>query len=253
MADKKILITRDNETFLYNNGDVHTKYGFISKKEIENASEGQVLKTNKGKSMAVLEPQFIDIYKKLKRSAQIMLPKDITAIIGATGINKRSKVLDAGSGSGGNACFIAAIAKKVYTYDNRKDHLDVVRKNIAMLGLKNISVKEKDVYEKVDEKGIDVAIIDLAEPWRAADNVYKALKPGGFMAAYSPQISQVARLVEHIENSKKFIHIKTIEIIEREWEVSPGKLRPKFQMLGHTAFICITRKIHDQTTAEKKP
>ena len=38
-------------------------------------------KTNKGVEFSIIDPQFIDIYEKIKRGAQIISLKDIGAII----------------------------------------------------------------------------------------------------------------------------------------------------------------------------
>jgi len=95
---------------------------------------------------------FIDKYKKIKRGAQILTPKDIGYIITTTGINKKSVVLDAGSGSGALACFLAAIAKKVITYEIREDFIKIVKENKKKLGLKNLKIKQGDVFKEITEK-----------------------------------------------------------------------------------------------------
>lgn len=238
----KIVTTEDNQSFIFKNQDLHTKWGFIRKEEIEKAKSGDALETNKGKKMIVLEAEFIDLYKKIKRGAQIMLPKDISTIIGECGINKNSRVLDCGAGSGGNSCFIASIAKKVYSYEIRADHTKIAQRNADFLGLKNITIKNQDIVEGIKEKDLDVVILDMPEPWTAIDVAKKALKPGGFVVSYSPQITQVSRFVEGINETEGMSYQKTLEIIEREWEVDSKKLRPKFKMLGHTAFLTFSRK-----------
>src|SRR3989338_4971435 len=117
MAIKKILITRHGKKFYAKDleSDVHTQYGFVKKEDIEKSNEGDLLKSNTEKEFFVFNPSFIDLYRKIKRDAQIIPLKDIGFIIAETGINRESKVLDAGSGSGALACFLAAIAKEVIT------------------------------------------------------------------------------------------------------------------------------------------
>lgn len=238
----KIVTTKDNQSFIFKNQDLHTRWGFIRKEKIEEAKSGTILETNKGKKMIVYDAQFIDLYKKIKRGAQIMLPKDITTIIGECGINKNSRVLDCGAGSGGNACFLASIAKKVYSYEIREDHTKIAQFNADYLGLKNITIKNQDIVNGIKEKELDVIILDMPEPWTAIEVAKKALKSGGFIVSYSPQITQVSRFVEAVKKSEGLNYQKTLEIIEREWEVDENKLRPKFKMLGHTAFLTFSRK-----------
>lgn len=238
----KFLLTKDNQKFLYKGQDIHTKWGYVRKADIEKANPGDMLRTNKGKELYIMDANFLDLFSRIKRGAQIMLPKDISSIIGVCGINRQSRVLDSGTGSGGTACFLAAIAKNVYSYEIREDHAKLAQGNVDFLGLKNVKIRNKDVAEGIIEKNLDVVILDLAEPWRAIEVSHKALKTGGFIVNYSPNLTQTKRFVEEIK--KHFVYIKTIETIEREWDVEELKLRPKYRMLGHTGFLSFARKIN---------
>ena len=184
-----------------------------------------------------------DLYRKIKRDAQIIPLKDIGLIITETGIDKNSKIIDAGSGSGALACFLAHLCKEVITYDIRKDFINIVEKNIEFLGLKNIKIKNKDVYNKIDEKDTDLIVLDLPEPWKAINSAKKALKVGGFLVSYSPSVPQTMDFVNEINKSKNFVHVKTSEIIEREWEIEERKVRPKSRGIGHTGLISFCRRI----------
>ena len=245
MAIKKVLITRHGKKFYAKDleSDVHTQYGFVKKEDIEKSNEGDLLKSNTEKEFFVFNPSFIDLYRKIKRDAQIIPLKDIGFIIAETGINRESKVLDAGSGSGALACFLAAIAKEVVTYEIRDDFIDIVKSNIEFLQLKNIKIKNKNIYEEMDDTDIDVIILDVPEPWKAIENCSKALKPGGFLVSYSPSIPQVADFVNALRKNESFIHIKTCEITEREWEVEERKVRPKSAAIGHSGFMSFARKV----------
>ena len=83
------------------------------------------------------------ILKKLKRLPQVVTPKDASQILAHTGIPTNAKILDAGSGSGFLAIFLAWYCSKgkVITYEKRKEFAEVVEKNIKKTGLKNIKVK----------------------------------------------------------------------------------------------------------------
>lgn len=244
-AIKKILITRQGRKFYARDleQDLHTQYGFIKSNELKKAKEGGLLKSNTNKEFFIFAPAFIDLYRKMKRDAQIIPLKDIGLIISETGINKKSRILDAGSGSGAIACFLASIAKEVATYEIRDDFIDVVRQNIEFLGLKNIKIKNKNIYAEIDEKNIDVAILDLPEPWKALENCSKALKPGGFLVSYSPSVPQVADFVNAIKGNEHFVYLRTVEVIEREWEVEERIVRPKSKGIGHSGFLSFARKV----------
>ena len=245
MAIKKILITRHGKKFYAKDleSDVHTQYGFVKKEDIEKSNEGDLLKSNTEKEFFVFNPSFIDLYRKIKRDAQIIPLKDIGFIIAETGINRESKVLDAGSGSGALACFLASIAKEVITYEIRDDFIDIVKSNIEFLQLKNIKIKNKNIYEEMDDTDIDVIILDVPEPWKAIENCSKALKPGGFLVSYSPSIPQVADFVNALRKNEIFVYLKTCEITEREWEVEERKVRPKSAAIGHSGFMSFARKV----------
>lgn len=242
---KKILITKQGKKFFAKDlsQDLHTQYGFIKKEDLKKAKEGDLLKSNTGREFFIFNPQFIDLYKKIKRDAQIIPLKDIGFIIAETGINKSSKVLDAGSGSGALACFLAATAKEVITYEIREDFIEIVKSNIEFLGLKNVKIKNIDIYQKIDDKNIDAIILDLPEPWNAIENCAKALKAGGFLVSYSPSIPQIADFVNAIRKNEDFVYLKTLEVTEREWEVEDRKVRPKSKGLGHSGFLSFARKV----------
>lgn len=242
---KKVIITRQGRKFFAKNPDedLHTQYGFIKKEDLNKAKEGEMLKSNTNKEFFIFNPSFIDLYRKIKRDAQIIPLKDVGFIIAETGINKESRVLDAGSGSGALACFLAAIAKEVITYEIREDFIGVVKQNIEFLNLKNIKIKNKNIYEEIDDKNIDVIILDVPEPWKALDNCIKSLKPGGFIVSYSPSIPQVADFVNTVKKNDNFVYLKTSEITEREWEVEERKVRPKSSAIGHSGFMSFARKV----------
>ena len=244
-AIKKVLITRQGRKFYAKNldEDLHTQYGFIKKEDLKKAKEGDLLKSNTSKEFFVFNPSFIDLYRKIKRDAQIIPLKDIGYIIAETGISKESRVLDAGSGSGALACFLASIAKEVVTYEIRDDFMEIVKSNIEFLNLKNIKIKKKNIYEEIEDKNVDVAILDVPEPWKALANCAKALKPGGFLVSYSPSVPQVADFVNELRKNDNFVYLKTAEIIEREWEVEERKVRPKSSAIGHSGFISFARKV----------
>ena len=245
MTIKKVLITRHGKKFYAKDleSDLHTQYGFVNREDLKKSKEGDLVKSNTEKEFFVFNPSFIDLYRKIKRDAEIIPLKDIGFIIAETGINKESKVLDAGSGSGALACFLASIAKEAITYEIREDFIEIVKSNIDFLQLKNIKIKNKDIYEEIEDKDIDVIILDVPEPWKAIESCSKALKPGGFLVSYSPSVPQVADFVNALRKNESFVYLKTCEITERECEVEERKVRPKSASIGHSGFMSFARKV----------
>lgn len=239
---KKVLMDKEGNKFYIQDidKDFHTKFGFIKSGDLKKKS-GKI-RSNMGKEFFIFTPGFSDRYRKKKRLAQIILLKDIGLIITETGIGCNSKVVDAGAGSGALACFLANIVKQVITYEIRKDFIKIVEDNIRLLDLKNIKIKNKDVYKKIDERNVDLITLDLPEPWKALDNVVKSLKSGGFLVAYLPSITQVSRFVKEVDKKERLIYLKTIELLERAWKIDGRIARPEFRMLGHTGFLTFVRK-----------
>ena len=164
---KKVLITKQGKKFYVKDltKDFHNQYGFIKKRDLKK-KDGSVLKTNTKKELSIFSPSFIDLYRKIKRDAQIIPLKDIGLIIAETGINKNSKIVDAGSGSGALACFLAHLCKEMITYEIREDFINIVKKNIELLNLKNLKIKNRDIYDGISEKDVDLIVLDLPEPWK---------------------------------------------------------------------------------------
>ncbi len=236
MKIKKVAFSQGKK-YYWKEGDLHTSNGLIKEKDMKKSKAT----SNKNKIFLISDANFLDNYDKIKRGPQIMTKKDIGTIITNLGIDKNSKVLEIGSGSGALTIYLANIAKEVTTYEIREDHEKIVKKNIESFGIKNVKQINKDASKEIKEKGFTAATIDVKEPWTVIDNVEKSLNSGSLIASYSPSINQVTLLLEKIKEKKNLIPIKTLETLEREWDTL--KLHPKFQMLGHTAFITIIRKI----------
>lgn len=241
----KVLISSDGKKFLFKDQDIHTSNGYIKSKDIIKAKPGSMVKTHLGKVFSVVEGTFYDLFSRIKRGAQTVPLKDIGSIVAEIGLGPKWNIVDAGSGSGAMACFLAHLVPKgkVFTYDVRDDHLETVNYNIRFLGLKNVYAKRLDVYADIPNKNMDFVFLDLPEPWKALDNAVKSLKFGGFIASYSPCVPQASDFVEKAKENSRLVHLKTFEIVQREWEFDKRKIRPKSQPIGHSGFITVIRKI----------
>jgi len=222
--------------------DFSTQYGIIDKKDLKKKS-GSIIKSNRGKEFILLEGEFLDNYKRIKRTSQIMTLKDIGYIISHTGINKNSRVIDSGTGCGGNAIYLAYICKEVVSYDINEENVKVAEENIKNLGMKNIKVKNKNIFSGIDEKDVDLIVLDLPTPWDAIKSAEKSLRTGGYLVCYNPQITQTADFVNAINKNDKFIYKKTVELIERSWKIQGKIARPKSEGIGHTGFLTFVRKV----------
>ena len=246
MKIKKILETNKGEKYFVKDldKDFHTKYGVIKAEDIKNAKDGDIIKSDHNEECAVYSPSFIDQYKKMERLAQIPLLKDIGFIIAELGLGKDSVVIEGGSGSGGVACFLANIVKKVYSFEIKEDHIKVVKKNIEDLSLSNVELKNQSMYEDLGVNEADAVFLDLPEPWNAIKSAEKALKIGGFLISYSPNLTSTNDFVDKLKENNRFVLIKNVEIIEQQWEVGNKRTKPMSERL-HSGFMTVARKIKE--------
>lgn len=224
---------------------LHTQNGVIDLVKLKKKKFGTKIKTHTGKEFLIVKPNVKDILeKRVKRAAQIIMPKDAALILAYTGIEPGSLIVDAGTGSAFLAIFLANYNRpgKVVTYEKDKRFIKVARKNIKAGGLSEfIKLKEKDVLKGIDERSVDLITLDLKNSHRAVKHAYKALKPGGWLAVYSPHVEQVIAVCKEIKR-KDFCEVKTVENIVRGWKVELTT-RPKTMGLMHTGFLTFARKV----------
>jgi tRNA (adenine57-N1/adenine58-N1)-methyltransferase len=224
----------------------HTHRGFIEFDEVAGKRYGDSVKTSLGTNFYLIKPGLYDYIRKMRYTTQIIYPKDIGLIIVHSGIGPGSKVVEAGTGSGALTSALAYYVKptgKVYSYEIRQEILEKAKKNIERSGVLDfIELKNKDVTEDIEEKEVDSVILDMATPWLAVPNAYKALKGNGTLVSFSPSINQVEKTVKTIKN-RGFIDVETVECFIRRMKVKEGETRPETLMRGHSGYITWGRKI----------
>jgi len=226
--------------------DFHSQYGMIRKEQLKKAKPGDIISTQLDKSFLVEPITFKDLFNKIERRAQIIPIKDYATIIANTMPSKNSICLDAGTGSGALACFIARFVRLVISYDLREDHQKIAVKNADYLDIKNIEFRIGNIFnpEEIDLHDIDLFTLDVTTPWDAIKTAEKVLKTGGFLVSYSPNLTQIVRTVNAIEKSESIRYIKVVETIEREWDVKEDRiLRPKLREIAHSGFLLFAKKI----------
>lgn len=235
---KKILIDDKGNKYYWSSGDLHTSLGKVKEADIK---KGEKVASHLGKEFLVLDATFLDKTERIERGPAVISRKDIGNIIVTTGINKDSKIVDIGTGSGMLALYLANISSSVTSYEKNKQFYETAKKNAEKLDIK-ITIKNRDALEGIDEKDLDVITIDLKEPWLFLPYAAKAIKSGGFCVAYVPHIHQVQELYKEAIKHQFYV-AKVSETIEREWVIDELKSRPQSTGILHTGFLAFLRRI----------
>jgi tRNA (adenine57-N1/adenine58-N1)-methyltransferase catalytic subunit len=200
-----------------------------------------------GTSYRVLRPSLSDLLGSLRRGAQIVTPKDAAQIVWLAGVGPGSRVAEAGSGSGALTlalAFAVGPSGHVTSFDRRADFLESARANVRRAGLDGrVSFRERDVVrDGIDLERLDSVVLDLPEPWGALPSAHSALATGGYAVTYTPTYNQLERTVQTLR-SVGFDEVRAMEVLERGLHVGDGGTRPDFEMLGHTGFLAVGRRV----------
>jgi tRNA (adenine57-N1/adenine58-N1)-methyltransferase catalytic subunit len=200
-----------------------------------------------GASYTVLRPSLPDLLGQLKRRAQIVTPKDAQYLLYLAGVGPGSRVAEAGAGSGALTLVLAhAVGSSghVFSFDRRKDFLDVARRNVTASGLEDrVTFEERDVAESgLGVNELDSVLLDLPEPGPVLPAAKAALRVGGYAAVYVPTYNQLEGSVRRMR-SEGFEDVRAVELLERALHVGDGGTRPDFEMLGHTGFLASGRRV----------
>jgi tRNA (adenine57-N1/adenine58-N1)-methyltransferase len=237
---KYLLLSKDFKIIVEKEKKISTHLGIL---KLKNLKEGKRIKSHLGKEFFVVKPNILDLIEKMKRGAQVILPKDIAIIIAYTGLMPEWKVLDVGTGSAFSSIFFAnyLIKGKVVTYEKDERFYKIAKENIEFSGLKNIKLVKKDFLKGIKEKNFDLILLDFEKANKAIRVTYNALKIGGYLVVYSPTVDHLLKVCKEMKKFS-FAEIKIVENIVREWQFEKT-LRPKTKGIMHTGFITIARKI----------
>jgi len=253
--DLVFLMSRDRKTFIVRlepGAQLQTHRGVIRHDDLIGQPLGREVQSHLGYPFLVLEPSTHDLILDLKRTTQIMYPKDIGYVLLKMNVGPGSRVVEAGTGSGGLTLALARAVKptgRVYSYEVRPDVLNLATKNLEKLGLLPfVELKERDIAEGFDEVDVDALFLDLRTPWDYLAQAHAALKSGGFFGATLPTTNQVARLIGALPELG-FVAVEVEEILLRSYKAVPARLRPMDRMVAHTGYLIFARQIERESLA----
>lgn len=200
-----------------------------------------------GKTYRLVRPSLADRLGAVRRGAQIVTAKDAARILWLASVAPGDDLLEAGAGSGALTIALAhAVGPtgSVTTFDRRSDFLDDARANVRRAGLDD---RVRFVLRDVAKDGLegaerDAVVLDLPEPWAVLGSAHTVLREGGHVVGYTPTYNQLEHTVRALREHG-FESVRALELLERELHVSDAGTRPEFEMLGHTGFLAVGRKV----------
>jgi tRNA (adenine57-N1/adenine58-N1)-methyltransferase len=225
-------------------GEFHSHNGVLPHSALIGEEEGISVRSSGGSRLLAIRPTLSDFVLKMPRGAQVIYPKDLGPILMLADIFPGARVLESGVGSGALSMTLLRAGAVVTGYEMREDFANRARRNVGtFLGddaAARYEVEIRDAYEGVDLADLDRVILDLPEPWQMVPHAAKALRRGGLMVAYTPQITQAAQLRATL-GDYGFGLADTIEVLNRGWHIDGLSVRPDHRMVAHTGFLTSAR------------
>jgi len=243
------LVGHDKRYFIFRvetGGRLHSNRGVVEHDQLIGREWGCEVFSHLHHPFFVLIPSTDDLIRDIKRSSQIMYPKDIGFILMKMSIHPGLTVVEAGTGSGGMTTVLAqAVGAEghIYSYDVRADMQNLARRNLEKVGLAGrVTLKQRDIAEGFDEVDADALFLDVPNPWDYVAQARRALKGGGFFGSILPTTNQVSDLLVALRR-ESFDFLEVCEVLIRYYKTVPARLRPTDRMVAHTGFLVFGRPV----------
>ena len=253
-----LLLDPDGRRFLVRlreHDSLHHHRGAVRHDDVIGQPEGTLVRSSQGRLFAALRPRLIDYTLDMPRRSGIVYPKDAAHLLVWADIAPGQRVLESGVGSGAlTLALLRAVGERgqVIGYETRPDFIDLALSNVqgfAHQQAGNLLLRERDIYQGLVDAELDRVVLDLPEPWRVLAHLPGALRPGGWVAAYTPSIVQASQFVEALRAARTYVQVETHEVLLRGWHIHDQAVRPEQQMVGHTGFVSVGRLICDALDA----
>lgn len=246
--DTALFISRDHKRFLVRltpGETLHTHRGTIQHDDCIGGPWGRELLTHLNYPFLLLDPSTADLVQDIKRTTQIIFPKDIGYILLKLNIQPGVTVLEAGSGSGALTLALARAAMpggRVVSYEVRPDMQNLARKNLDRAGqLDRVEFRLKDIEQGFDETDADAVFLDVPEPSSYLGVAAAALRSGGYFGTLVPTTNQIVRLLGRM-SQYPFGLIEVEELLLRGYKTVAERFRPMDRMVAHTGYLLFARK-----------
>jgi tRNA (adenine57-N1/adenine58-N1)-methyltransferase catalytic subunit len=251
-GDTVILMDRKGRRFMVQlepGRDFHFHRGIIRHDDLIGQPEGCTATSTMSASLVAVRPTAVDWTLKAPRGAQVVYPKDQAMVVTLGDVVPGAHVVEAGAGSGAlTVALLRAVGDRgrVTSFERREDHAAVALANVARRTgghPPNWELRVADLADGLAELACDRVVLDMLEPWEHLEGAATALHPGGVLVAYTPTITQVARLREAMAADPRWGLEQTTETLLRTWHVDGLAVRPDHRMVAHTAFLTTARRM----------
>ncbi|MDQ3503402.1 MAG: tRNA (adenine-N1)-methyltransferase [Actinomycetota bacterium] len=228
----------------------HTHKGILEHDALLGGPEGVVVAIGTTAYLA-LRPLLSDFVLSMPRGAQVVYPKDAGQIVQMADIFPGAHVVEAGVGSGAlSMSLLRAVGDggRLSSYERRPEFAEIAVKNVErFFGAPHPawSVTVGDLATALDETDVDRVVLDMLAPWEVLDAVSGALRPGGLVCCYVATTTQLSNTVEALRAHGTFTEPQSWESMVRGWHVEGLAVRPEHRMVGHTGFLCTSRRLAD--------
>jgi tRNA (adenine57-N1/adenine58-N1)-methyltransferase len=233
----------------------HTTKGAVQHDDLIAGPEGVVVTSVGGTAFLALRPLLNEFTVTMPREAAVVYPKDAARILVEADIFPGARVVEAGAGSGALTCYLLrAVGEhgRVTSYERRDDFAAVARRNVeAFFGRSHPAweLRATDLVAGLTSDPVDRVILDMLAPWECVEALAGVLESGGLLAAYVATTTQLGRLVETLRVQGGFTEPEATETLVRAWHAEGLAVRPRHDMVGHTGFLVIARRLAPGVTA----
>lgn len=241
-------------TLILESGKVfHTHRGGVAHDELIGGPEGVVVHSSGGTAFVVLRSLLEDYVLSMPRGAAVIYPKESARIVMATGLRPGFSVLEAGAGSGALTCSLlnaVGAGGHVQSWERREDFAAVARENVRRWFGElpdSWDLRIGSVAEAEGTGTFDAVVLDMLDPWEYLDVAARSLRPGGVLVAYVATTTQLSRVAEALRADGRWTEPRAEESLMRTWHLEGLAVRPDHRMIGHTAFLLMTRRLSDGT------
>lgn len=222
-----------------------THHGIILYDTMIGLPWGSIVHSTLGHPYLIVKPGTADLIRHIKRSSQVIFPKDSAYLLMKMNVKPGMRVLESGCGSGGMTLALATAVMphgRVYSQEIREDFIALTKRNMEKVGLAEyVTFILGDGTQGFQvEEPVDAVFIDMPMPETCVSQARKVLKDGGFFASLVPTANQVSALL-HALDQEAFGLIEVEEVITRGYKTNPDRFRPKDRMIAHTGYLIFAR------------